>query len=323
MNDYLRLEGLAYRFVPQLNPSNNLTAPYFTVDTDIMYENLITKFDYGNMELPGVYLDETNRRSCNLRTNFGRLANELVEEGKKEKALEVLDFAMAKMPVEKFGCDGPLLGIIEAYTAANAFTKADSLIGLILGRLEGEALYFHSVELSRSFWELKSIYELFRYAMELKDVVRTKKISALTKSVSTIDYNEISLPLSQWLALMDALQNPYGDSKDRNNRTSIINNNQDIIQDVLSAQGENLSQFKTQQKSYEKLAEVHAFMLKGLSEGSKESYLRWQSEVNDINADFKSFYTKLSSDPKEGLFSPEFISKLNDYYKKLRAQQSN
>jgi hypothetical protein len=275
------------------------------------------------MELPGVYLDETNRRSCNLRTNFGRLANELVAEGENEKALEALDFAMAKMPVEKFGCDYPLLGIIEAYTAANAFSKADSIINLILGRLEGEALYFHSVEVGRSFWELKTIYELYGRAMESKDVVRTKKISALTKSVSNIDYNEISLPLSQWLALMDALQNPNGDPKDRINRTSIINNNQNIIQDVLSAQGENLSQFKTQQKLYEKLPEVHAFILKGLSEVSKENYLRWQSEVNDINADFKSFYKKLSDDPREGLFSAEFLSKLSDYYEKLRAQQSN
>ena len=54
-----------------------------------MYDNLLNKFEYGNMELPDVYLDETNRRlSYNLRTIFGRLANELVAEGKNDKAVE-------------------------------------------------------------------------------------------------------------------------------------------------------------------------------------------------------------------------------------------
>ena len=287
LKDYFRLEGMAYRFVPQYNPTNDQSGEYGKVDTDIMYENLMTKFNYGNMELPGVYLDETNRRlSYNLRSIFGRLANELIAEDKNDKALEVLDLAMTKMPVEKFGYDYYLFGIIDAYAKANAFAKADSLIQGFGRQLKEEADYFHSVDVERVYSELDMAVRLYGGLVQKKGLVRDQKISSLTANVSNIDTADLNLPLDQWLALMDALQNPSGDPYDRNSRTLIINSNQDLITGVLTTLGENVSQFRAQQKLYEKLPDVHAFMLQDLSEKSKANYLSWQSAVNDVNADF-------------------------------------
>ncbi len=143
LNDYFRLEGMAYRFVPQYYPSNTQGIDYGRVDTDIMYDNLLNKFEYGNMELPDVYLDETNRRlSYNLRTIFGRLANELVAEGKNDKAVEALDFAMEKMPVEKFGYNYFVFGIIDAYYKAGATEKARELTWAFADRLDDELAFY-------------------------------------------------------------------------------------------------------------------------------------------------------------------------------------
>ena len=147
LNDYFRLEGMAYRFVPQYYPSNSQGIDYGKVDTDIMYDNLLNKFEYGNMELPDVYLDETNRRlSYNLRTIFGRLANELVNEGKNDKAVEVLDFAMEKMPAEKFGYNYFVFGIIDAYYKAGATDKARELTWAFADRLDDELNHFASFD---------------------------------------------------------------------------------------------------------------------------------------------------------------------------------
>jgi len=108
-----------------------------------MYDNLLNKFEYGNMELPDVYLDETNRRlSYNLRTIFGRLANELVAEGKNDKAVEALDFAMEKMPVEKFGYNYFVFGIIDAYYKAGATEKARELTWAFADRLDDELAFY-------------------------------------------------------------------------------------------------------------------------------------------------------------------------------------
>ena len=147
LNDYFRLEGMAYRFVPVYTPNNTQGIDYGKVDTDIMYDNMMNKFAYGNMELPEVYLDETNRRlSYNLRTIFGRLANELTKEGQNAKAVEVLDFAMEKMPAEKFGYNYFLFGIIDSYYRAGATDKARQLTNEFADFLDSELTYYEGLD---------------------------------------------------------------------------------------------------------------------------------------------------------------------------------
>jgi len=136
---------MAYRFVPILNKSGASGIDYGKVNTEIMYDNLINKFSYGNMELPDVYLDETNRRlSYNLRTIFGRLANEFIAEGNNAKAIETLDFAMEKMPTEKFGYNYFLFGVIDAYYRAGAMDKARALTDNFAQHLDDELNYYAS-----------------------------------------------------------------------------------------------------------------------------------------------------------------------------------
>ncbi|MGB1183707.1 MAG: DUF2723 domain-containing protein [Schleiferiaceae bacterium] len=145
LNDYFQLEGMAYRFVPVLHKSGASGIDYGKVNTEIMYDNLINKFSYGNMELPDVYLDETNRRlSYNLRTIFGRLANEFIAEGNNAKAIETLDFAMEKMPTEKFGYNYFLFGVIDAYYRAGAMDKARALTDNFAQHLDDELNYYAS-----------------------------------------------------------------------------------------------------------------------------------------------------------------------------------
>lgn len=143
LNDYFRLEGMAYRFVPVKTAKESQGIDYGAVNTEVMYDNLLHNFSYGNMELPDVYLDETNRRlSYNLRTIFGRLANEFVLEGDNQKAVEVLDHAMKIMPAEKFGYNYFLFGIIDAYYRAGATDKARDLTNNFADHLDDELEYY-------------------------------------------------------------------------------------------------------------------------------------------------------------------------------------
>ena len=101
------------------------------------------KFNFGNMEKPGVFLDETVRRSTfNLRINYGRLGGELARRGEKDKAVEVLDYAMSKMPVEKLGYDYFMLSMIEGYYVAGATEKAHAFVEGFAASLEEELNYF-------------------------------------------------------------------------------------------------------------------------------------------------------------------------------------
>ena len=149
LQKYFRLEGLAYRFVPVSTEGSGNQFDFGSVNADkmmsIMYnpEGEESKFNFGNMEKPDVFLDETVRRSTfNLRINYGRLASELSNRGRNEEALKVLDFAMEKMPVSKLGYDYFFLNLIEGYYKAGDKEKAKSYIDEFSKVMENELRFY-------------------------------------------------------------------------------------------------------------------------------------------------------------------------------------
>jgi hypothetical protein len=135
LQDYLRLEGVAYRLTPFATPGAGNGYEFGSVNTDKCYnlmvnpEGLEGRFNFGNMEVPDVFLGETVRRSSyNLRATYARTALALVRNGQSDKAIEVLNTASAKMPTSKLGYDYFTLGLIEAYFAAGDKKTALSTI---------------------------------------------------------------------------------------------------------------------------------------------------------------------------------------------------
>ena len=135
LQDYLRLEGVAYRLTPFATPGAGNGYEFGSINTDKCYnlmvnpEGLEGRFNFGNMEVPDVFLDETVRRSSyNLRATYARTALALVRNGQNDKAIEVLNTASAKMPISKLGYDYFTLGLIEAYFAAGDKKTALSTI---------------------------------------------------------------------------------------------------------------------------------------------------------------------------------------------------
>ncbi|MCQ2341239.1 MAG: DUF2723 domain-containing protein [Paludibacteraceae bacterium] len=100
-NDYyLGLEpyfencGMAYRITPTRSADGQER-----VNTAVMYDNMMHKFRFGNINKPGIYVDENLMRMCRThRMMFAQLAEALVREGKREQALEVLDYADEMLP---------------------------------------------------------------------------------------------------------------------------------------------------------------------------------------------------------------------------------
>jgi hypothetical protein len=80
---YLRTDGLTYRFVPVKNGE---------VNRDWCYNIMMNKFVFGNCDKPGVYYDEENRRHLNtIRMQFAQVANNLADNGRKEDAKRLLE----------------------------------------------------------------------------------------------------------------------------------------------------------------------------------------------------------------------------------------
>ena len=94
VQDFFVQEGLTYRITPF-----NTKKSGKDIDSDKMYENLMTRFAFGGIDEPGIYLDETVMRMCSThRRIFATLASQLLQEEKPEKAAEVLEKAEKEIP---------------------------------------------------------------------------------------------------------------------------------------------------------------------------------------------------------------------------------
>lgn len=161
LDKYFQMEGLAYRLVPIQTPKQN-EIDRGKIHTEKMYQNLMEDFKFGNMKAEGVYLDETTRRlSSNLRNMYGRLANALIAEGKRDKALEVLEKVMEEIPVDKFEHSYFTFNLIEAYYKLGQMEKARELMDGYADQLDQQLVYYKSFERKKQ----RELDREIRYAM--------------------------------------------------------------------------------------------------------------------------------------------------------------
>lgn len=144
LEDYFQLEGLAYRLVP-IKSENKDWLDYGRINTDILYNNMMNKFTWGNANAKGVNLDYNHKRTIiviRARLNYARLAKALVAEGKKEKAIKVLDFCMNQLPLAKTSYDPYVPDIIDAYFAAGDTVKAVQMTNALCNFYYGHLDYY-------------------------------------------------------------------------------------------------------------------------------------------------------------------------------------
>lgn len=123
LDPYFRCDGIAYRIVPFK------AEQYQPIDTNIMYDNIMNKYHWGNLEQPNLYLDENTIRMVRIfRILFGQLAMKLIEEKKIEKAKKVLDKCLKVIPSYNVPYDylstSPLA---ESYFQIGDIKKANNL----------------------------------------------------------------------------------------------------------------------------------------------------------------------------------------------------
>jgi hypothetical protein len=146
MKEFLQLDGLVYKLVP-IKTAENPTNPYQMgrIDSEKMY-NIVKKWDWGNSDSPDIYHDpETRKNSISFRSNLTRLADQLSEEGQKEKSIIILDLIMEKMPLNYFGFYSLLTPVVSVYFKAGANDKATALANKIAFKYNDKLNYYRSL----------------------------------------------------------------------------------------------------------------------------------------------------------------------------------
>jgi Protein of unknown function (DUF2723) len=168
LKPYVVEEGLAQRLLPVRNPNKDKDF----VNTEVMYDNMVNKFQYRGLDDPKVYYNDDYRGFVlNHRSSINTLAGALISEyeseksttvetvnaegkpveNKMEKARKTLLFSLERMPDKAVPYDQTSVDMVEMLfkvgekekaieIATVAGTRADDMIGYLIKQRVGLTL---------------------------------------------------------------------------------------------------------------------------------------------------------------------------------------
>ena len=197
MKNYLQLDGMVYKLVPLKTavPKDGSPLEMGQIDTDKMYANVM-KWDWGNSESSKIYHDpETRRNSITYRTNLSRLMNQLIKEGKKDKAKIIIDLAMTKMPLDKFGYYSVVEPFAKGHYDIGEKAKAQDLLEKLITKYKENLNYYGKQDSS----EQNSI------AIEIiTDIERYRSLLQVMKESGDMDfYNKNRITFNTYVKMFE------------------------------------------------------------------------------------------------------------------------
>jgi hypothetical protein len=182
MQRYFRINGLVYQLVPILNDRPN-EGTMGSINTDILYDNLMNKFKWGNMEKPGIYLDETIlRQTNNYRNLFYRLAMRLADEGDTARAITALDRCVDVMPMENVPYNQLNLAISQAYYAVGAMDKGDEQVRRVANKFTQNLRYYNQFKSTNKAKlvtnDLSEANDMIGYAVNVAQIAGRLELAA-------------------------------------------------------------------------------------------------------------------------------------------------
>jgi len=181
LQNYFQVEGFAYRLVPIRTEGVPDRLMFGQVASDLMYDNLMNKFAYGNMNDPDIYIDENNvRMMTNIRNSFNRLAAALIQEGKKDSAIQVIDRCFELVPNDIVSYEFFALDLANSYFKAGANEKGKEIIESAFDTHNDELNYYLSLD--SKFVQTRSVNEeIQRTLFYLQKIERTARENGETE----------------------------------------------------------------------------------------------------------------------------------------------
>ncbi len=189
LDNYLELQGLCYRLIPI--KGERTTSMSGMVNTNILYDNLVNKYKYTNLNDPSVYQDETCRRMMqNLRNNFYRLVKALLDEGNTEKATAAMNKLEQVMPLKVAGYTFWDLESVDLWYRLGNTDKGREIAKYAFESIKDNIEYYLSLPTSKIASVKSELSNSLGYEMpQLRQFMLNHKEDAMMKEIET-KYNE-------------------------------------------------------------------------------------------------------------------------------------
>jgi len=146
IDKYLHQEGLAHRFMPVIAPDYYRNAGGVFIDGS--YDLLVNKTRWGRLNEPDVTVDpESARNISTVKMAYMRVAQSLVNRGRYEEAITVMDKCQEFFPDEKIPYGYYYEGFLpELYYKAGAMEKGDDILKKVAANATDELRYFNTLK---------------------------------------------------------------------------------------------------------------------------------------------------------------------------------
>tara|TARA_R110002051_G_scaffold3395_1_gene18264 strand:+ start:2283 stop:5561 length:3279 start_codon:yes stop_codon:yes gene_type:complete len=171
MKDFLQLDGVCYKLIPIQTPVDPQN-PYDMgrIDGDKMYD-IVKNWYWGGSGDPDIYHDrETRTNGITYRGNMARLVEQLLNDGEPEKAKEILDLAMEKMPIDTFEFYTLVEPYITGYYEIGERDKAREIWSQVARKYQEQLVYLDGLTPERQMKNYEEIYsnmEKYRSLLDL------------------------------------------------------------------------------------------------------------------------------------------------------------
>lgn len=171
LKEYMVQEGNAFRLLPIRNEYQG----EMFVDTEIMFDNMMNNFHWRELDNPDVYYSEDYRNFVlNHRASFNTLIENLLAEGKEEKARQALLKCLEIMPDHVIRYDHFSVQQIGYLIILDEMEKAEVMAELVSQRSDEMLTYLFDngindrFELQKNLISLSELARIFRGTEKLE-----------------------------------------------------------------------------------------------------------------------------------------------------------
>jgi hypothetical protein len=165
------------------------------VGADRSYEVLMNKdARWGRLNEKDVVVDrESSRNSIMAKQNYIRLAGALMNEGKKDSVVAVLDKGLEFFPEDKFPYDFYMLPWIELYYQAGNTEKANQTARALADRYTQDLAYYSSLpDRFLTFYD-DEVQESMAVLQRLTQLTKQYKQADLSAEIEKTFYDNMSI----------------------------------------------------------------------------------------------------------------------------------
>ena len=185
MKEYLQLDGVCYKLVPIKTPlAEGNRYDFGRIDPDKMY-NIVKNWYWGNSGDPEMYHDrETRTNAITYRSNIARLVEALLNRdnpGDVEKAKEMLDLGMEKMPVDIFEFYTLVEPFVTGYYEIGEKERAREIWASLAKKYQEKLTYYSTLSIERQLTNFETIVadiERYRSLIDLLVYNRDEELLA-------------------------------------------------------------------------------------------------------------------------------------------------